>query len=47
MSTLKIAAYSYRDFDEAAFFEKFAKKYDAEMVICREAPNPENAHLAL
>ena len=46
MSTLKIAAYSYRDFDEAAFFEKFSKHYDAELVICREAPNPENAHLA-
>ncbi len=46
MPRLKIAAYDYRDFDEAAFFEKFAREYDAEIVICREAPNPENAVLA-
>lgn len=46
MAELKIAVYNYRDFDEAAFFEKFAKQYGAEIVICREAPNPENARLA-
>lgn len=46
MSQLKIAAYSYRDFDEAAFFKKFSEQYDAEIVICREAPDPENARLA-
>lgn len=46
MSGLKIAVYNYRDFDEAAFFDKFAKQYGAEIVICREAPNPENAKLA-
>ena len=46
MAKLKIAVYSYRDFDEAAFFEKFAKQYDAELVICREAPDMENAALA-
>lgn len=46
MSELKIAVYNYRDFDEAAFFERFAKQYDAGIIICREAPNTENAKLA-
>ena len=46
MSKTKIAVYNYRDFDEAAYFEKFAEPYGAEIVICHEAPNPENARLA-
>lgn len=46
MAKLKVAVYSYRDFDEGAFFDKFAKAYDAELVICKDAPNPENARLA-
>ncbi len=46
MAQFKIAVYSYRDFDEAAYFEKFSKQYDAELVICREAPDTENAKLA-
>jgi D-lactate dehydrogenase len=46
MSDLKIAVYNYRDFDEAAYFEKFSAKYGVEIVICRETPNPENARLA-
>lgn len=46
MAALKIVAYNYRDFDEAAFFEKFAKQYDVEVIACREAPTPENARLA-
>ncbi|MDD7739048.1 MAG: D-isomer specific 2-hydroxyacid dehydrogenase family protein [Fusicatenibacter sp.] len=43
---MKIAAYNYRDFDEAKYFEKFGQEYGVEIVICREAPNRENAHLA-
>lgn len=43
---MKIAAYSYRDFDEAAFFEKFGKQYGVEILAIRERPTPENAHLA-
>ncbi len=43
---MKIAAYNYRDFDEADFFEKFAKEYNVEIVPVREAPSPENAILA-
>ena len=46
MAARKIVAYSYRDFDEAVYFEKFGKEYDTEIVICREAPDTENAHLA-
>lgn len=46
MSELKIAVYNYRDFDEGPCFEKFSKEYGAELVICREAPDPENARLA-
>ena len=43
---LRIAVYNYRDFDEAQFFTKFADTYNAEYVIIREAPSPENARLA-
>lgn len=43
---MKIAAYNYRDFDEAAYFEKFAAKYQVEIVPIRETPTLENAHLA-
>lgn len=46
MAARKIVAYSYRDFDEAVYFEKFGKEYDTEVIICREAPDTENAHLA-
>ncbi|MBR1692714.1 MAG: lactate dehydrogenase [Lachnospiraceae bacterium] len=43
---MKIAAYSYRDFDEAQFFTKFGKQYNVEIVAVRESPTPDNAHLA-
>ena len=43
---MKIAAYNYRDFDEAQFFEKFAKEYQVEIIPIREAPTVENAALA-
>ena len=43
---MKIAAYNYRDFDEAAFFEKFGKQYGVEILSIRETPSVENAHLA-
>lgn len=43
---MKIAAYNYRDFDEAQFFEKFGKQYGVEIVPIRETPTVENALLA-
>lgn len=43
---MKIAAYNYRDFDEAFYFEKFAKEYQVEIVPIRETPTKENAILA-
>ena len=43
---MKIAAYNYRDFDEAFYFEKFAKQYDVEIVPIRDNPTVDNAHLA-
>lgn len=43
---MKIAAYNYRDFDEAQFFEKFSKQYQAEIIPVRAAPTKENAALA-
>ena len=43
---MKIAAYNYRDFDEAAYFEKFAKQYQVEIIPIRETPTVENASLA-
>ncbi|MDO4634059.1 MAG: D-isomer specific 2-hydroxyacid dehydrogenase family protein [Eubacteriales bacterium] len=43
---MKIAAYSYRDFDEAPYFEKFGKQYQVEILPIRAVPTVENAHLA-
>lgn len=43
---MRIAAYNYRDFDEAVYFEKFAKQYGVEIVPIRDNPTPENAHMA-
>lgn len=43
---MKIAAYNYRDFDEAQFFEKFGAQYNVEIVPIRETPTVENARLA-
>lgn len=43
---MKIAAYNYRDFDEAYYFTKYGKQYGVEIVPIRETPTPENAHLA-
>lgn len=43
---MKIAAYNYRDFDEADFFKIYAKQYQVEIVPIREAPSTENAVLA-
>ena len=43
---MKLFVYSYREFDEAEYFQKFAKEYGVELGIRREAPTMENAHLA-
>ncbi|MBQ0043225.1 MAG: lactate dehydrogenase [Lachnospiraceae bacterium] len=43
---MKIAAYNYREFDEAEFFDKFSKQYNVEIVAIKEAPTPVNALLA-
>lgn len=43
---MKIAAYNYRDFDEAFYFDKFAKQYNVEIVPIRENPTVANADLA-
>lgn len=42
---MKIAVYSYRS-DEAAFFERSSKKYQAELVTTEQAPELLNAALA-
>ena len=43
---MKIAAYNYRDFDEAQYFTKFGKQYNVEIIPIRETPTLENAKLA-
>ena len=43
---MKLFVYSYREFDEAEFFQKFAEKYHVELGICHDAPTMENAYLA-
>lgn len=42
----KVAVYNLRPFDEAEWFEKYAKELDLELVACPDAPNPDNAVLA-
>lgn len=43
---MKIFVYSYREFDEAEYFQKFSEEYNVELGICTDAPTLENAHLA-
>ncbi len=43
---MKIAAYNYRDFDEATYFEKFSKQYNVEIVPIRDNPTVDNADMA-
>ncbi|HJA67528.1 MAG TPA: lactate dehydrogenase [Candidatus Mediterraneibacter cottocaccae] len=43
---MRIFVYNYREFDEAEYFQKFAKEYGVELGICTDAPTLENAHLA-
>ncbi len=42
----KMLVYNMREFDEGAFFEKYAAEYGIELVTCRESPTLENADLA-
>lgn len=43
---MKITVYNYRDFDEGKYFEKYKLELGVDLVICRDAPNMENAALA-
>ena len=43
---MKIFVYSYREFDEAEYFQKFSKEYGVELGISADDPTMENAHLA-
>ena len=43
---MKIFVYNYREFDEAAYFQKFSEEYGVELGICTDAPSLENACLA-
>ncbi|WP_346677131.1 D-isomer specific 2-hydroxyacid dehydrogenase family protein [Erysipelatoclostridium sp. An173] len=43
---MKIAVYNYREFDEGAYFEKFSKIYNVEIVRIDDAPDLQNANLA-
>lgn len=43
---MKIAVYSFRDFDEKQYFEKFGAQYQVEILPIREMPTVENARLA-
>lgn len=45
-NTAKIFVYSFREFDEAPFFEQYGKEFGAELKICREIPRMENLSLA-
>ncbi|TCT16107.1 D-lactate dehydrogenase [Natranaerovirga pectinivora] len=42
---MKIVVYSYRP-DEEENFNRFSKKYGSELILCKEPPSLDNAHLA-
>ncbi|WP_039658242.1 D-isomer specific 2-hydroxyacid dehydrogenase family protein [Clostridium tyrobutyricum] len=42
---MKILVYSYR-MDEAKYLDKFSKKYNVEIELCKEGPTLENVNLA-
>ena len=43
---MKIFVYSYREFDEAEYFQKFSEEYGVELGISTDDPTMENAYLA-
>ena len=43
---MKIFVYSYREFDEAEYFQKFSEEYEVELGISTDDPTMENAYLA-
>lgn len=43
---MKIFVYSYREFDEAEYFQKFSREYGVEIGMTTDDPTMENAHLA-
>ncbi|HIZ81056.1 MAG TPA: lactate dehydrogenase [Candidatus Mediterraneibacter pullistercoris] len=43
---MKIFVYSYREFDEAEYFQKFSREYGVEIGFTSEEPTMENVHLA-
>lgn len=43
---MKIFVYSYREFDEAEYFQKFSKEYGVELGVSTDDPTMENAYLA-
>lgn len=43
---MKMFVYSYRPFDEAAYFEAFGKEYGIQIGWTTQPPTPENARLA-
>ena len=43
---MKVTVYNCRAFDEKALFERYGKELGIELVLCPDAPNPENAALA-
>lgn len=43
---MKVTVYNCRAFDEKALFEQYGKELGIELVLCPDAPDPENAALA-
>lgn len=43
---MKVTVYNYREFDEKIWFDKYSKELSIELVICKDAPNLQNAELA-
>lgn len=42
----QITVYNYREFDEAIWFQKYSEQLGLKLVICKDAPDMENARLA-
>lgn len=43
---MKVTVYNCREFDEKPLFEKFGKEFGLDLVLCKDAPDMDNAVLA-
>lgn len=43
---MRVTVYNCREFDEKELFLRYEKELGLELVLCADAPTPENIHLS-